>query len=153
MPDVDAFLSIIKRNGDVVAFDRAKIVTAIYKAGAAVGTHDMPLAQQRAQEIVDLLLQVGGTPSVEEIQDMVEEKLIQHRHSRIAKSYILYRDDRARLRLSRQKRPGKTETTPWKTMWQTLLWNGDHRCGTIAELNEHVRNNTFRQLILAALVQ
>ena len=145
-----AIRSILKRTGELAAFDRKRIVTAIYKAGAAVGEHDMPMAENITQEIIDLLTPTGGTPSVEEIQDLIEEKLVEHHHTRIAKAYILYREDRARLRLQRREGTSNSESMPWKTMWQTLRWNIDHGCDSIAGLNEHVRNQTFRQLILEA---
>jgi uridine kinase len=142
--------SLIKRTGEIVPFDRSRITTAIYKAGAAIGEHDMPRAERLTDEVIALLVEAGGTPSVEEIQDLIEEKLIAHRYSRLAKAYILYREDRARLRLQRHEGPSRSESTPWRTMWQTLLWNVDHRCLSIEQLNEHVRNGTLGELIRAA---
>jgi len=142
--------SLIKRNGDVVPFDASRITTAIYKAGAALGDHDMERARSLTQEVVALLLEAGGTPSVEEIQDLIEERLVQHRYTRLAKAYILYREERARLRLQRQEGTTRSASTPWKTMWQTLLWNVDHACLNVTDLNEHIRNGTFPQLVRAA---
>ena len=51
----DSIASIIKRTGELVPFDRKRINTAIYKAGAAVGEHDKTMAENITQEIVDLL--------------------------------------------------------------------------------------------------
>jgi uridine kinase len=142
--------SVIKRTGEIVAFDRRRINTAIYKAGAAIGEHDMPRAERLTEEVVALLTEAGGTPSVEEIQDLIEEKLIEHRFSRLAKAYILYREERARLRLQRREGTTRSESTPWKIMWQTLLWNVDHHCLSITELNDHIRQGTFGSLVRAA---
>ena len=89
---------VIKRNGALVPFDRAKITTAIYKAAASIGGHDRALSERLTDRVVELVDRQGGTPSVEEIQDLVEKVLIEQGHARTAKAYILYRDERARLR-------------------------------------------------------
>ena len=142
--------AIIKRNGDVVPFDASKITTAIYKAGAAVGVHDMDLAERLADEVVRLLSRSGGTPSVEETQDLVEEVLIEHKQARIAKAYILYREDRARQRRARERAKRGTELVPYRTMWQTLVWNLEQDCYTLDGLNRHVRDGTFPRLVTRA---
>jgi ribonucleoside-triphosphate reductase len=90
-----------KRSGDIVSFDQSKIENAITKAAESVGVKDEHL-------IADLTVQVAqritekfhhrSIPAIEEIQDVVEEILILNRQIKIAKSYILYRDQRARLR-------------------------------------------------------
>jgi len=58
-------LQVIKRNGDIVPFDRVKIVNALYKAAAALGAHDRALAGELADRVVHGLAAQGGTPSVE----------------------------------------------------------------------------------------
>ena len=77
---------IIKRNGELATFDLNKITTAIYKAGAAVGIHDMQQAERLSEEVLQNLTRSGGTPSVEETQDLVEEVLIEHSQASIAKA-------------------------------------------------------------------
>ena len=139
---------IIKRSGEVVGFDRTKITNAIYKAAAAVGGHDRALSEKLAAQVIELLESGGGTPSVEEIQDIVEKVLIENGHARTAKAYILYRQERARLR--RAQRDRRLDIVPWKTMWQTLVWNLDHDCHTLAGLSRHVQRRTFGGLIEAA---
>ncbi|MEI6627374.1 MAG: anaerobic ribonucleoside-triphosphate reductase, partial [bacterium] len=92
---------IRKRGGDIVDFDLAKIVTAIYKALSAIGKDDMEAAKKMANQVV---LAVNGKfhhrsiPAVEEIQDIVEEVLVKNDQYKAAKSYILYREQHARLR-------------------------------------------------------
>lgn len=99
------FQSIHKRDGRIVAFDKEKIVAAIFKAAQAVGGHDLKTAQQLAENVVDYLQKEKKIvlPTVEEVQDAVEKVLIENGHAKTAKTYILYRDRRTRIR------EGKTE--------------------------------------------
>jgi anaerobic ribonucleoside-triphosphate reductase len=92
---------IRKRSGDIVPFDQGKITQAIFKAAKAVGTDDLKLAQNLSNQVVELLnkkFHKNSIPAVEEIQDMVEEALIASRLIKIAKAYILYRDQHRQLR-------------------------------------------------------
>lgn len=92
---------ILKRSGEIAPFDQAKLVSAIYKATEAVGKPDKFLAQKFADQVVAALnekFHSRSIPAVEEVQDLVEETLIKNRQIKIAKAYILYRDQRARLR-------------------------------------------------------
>src|SRR3989338_2416742 len=92
---------ILKRSGEIAAFDKAKLVNAIFKATEAVGKPDMFLAQKFADQVVNILndkFHARSIPAVEEVQDLVEEILIKNRQIKTAKAYILYRDQRARLR-------------------------------------------------------
>ena len=92
---------ILKRSGEIAPFDQVKLVQAIYKATEAVGKPDMYLAQKFSDQVVEQLnekFHARSIPAVEEVQDMVEEILIKNRQIKTAKSYILYRDQRARLR-------------------------------------------------------
>jgi uridine kinase len=140
---------IIKRTGEVVPFDREKITIAIYKATAAVGAHDRALAERVSEDVERDLQAQDGPPSVEEIQDIVEKSLIEGGHAATAKSYIVYRQERARLRRARDG-VRRDEALPWKTMWQTLAWNLDHDCDTVAGLNRHVQEGSFGALVEAA---
>ncbi|MFQ5599645.1 MAG: ATP cone domain-containing protein [Candidatus Krumholzibacteriia bacterium] len=141
---------IIKRTGEVVPFDHGKITNAIYKAAAAVGGHDRQLSQRLADRVFEMLERESGTPSVEEIQDLVEKVLIENGHAKTAKAYILYRQERARLRRAKGGRRGRASDVPYRTMWHTLVWNIDHDCDSVDGLNRHVRGGTFQQLIDAA---
>ncbi len=89
-----------KRDGRLVDFDETKIADAVFKAACAVGREDRFLADELAG-VVTLFLEkqyAGAVPGIEEIQDMVEKVLIETGHARMAKAYILYRDQRARAR-------------------------------------------------------
>ena len=66
---------IIKRDGREVAFDRVKIADAIYKAAQVLGGNDREMAQDLAQKVEDYVEATiqGRTPTVEQIQDAVEQ--------------------------------------------------------------------------------
>jgi len=87
-----------KRDNRVVAFDQQKITNAIFKAAQSVGGDDMSLAIHNSNDVLKVLEKRFNTPSVEEIQDVVEEVLIRNGHAKTAKAYILYRDLHRKLR-------------------------------------------------------
>ena len=93
---------VIKRSGVRVPFTPQRISNAIYRAAVAVGGRNRQVAEDLAQQVVALLEQDHAddyTPHVEEIQDAVEKVLIENGHARVAKAYILYRNERARHRI------------------------------------------------------
>ncbi len=92
-----------KRDGRIVPFDRSKIVEAIWRAEKAVGVYDRSLAEEVADLVVKELELKGGTPHVEEIQDIVERKLIEKNQAKIAKAYILYRQKRSEIREEKKR--------------------------------------------------
>lgn len=90
-----------KRSGDIVDFSQSKITQAIYKAALSVDIDDEALAQQLSDEVVAKVAKKfhkNSIPAVEEIQDLVEEILIEHKQIKTAKAYILYRDQHRQLR-------------------------------------------------------
>lgn len=90
-----------KRKGKIVDFSREKIINAIFKATESVGQADKYLAEKLSDEVIKKIndkFHERSIPAVEEIQDIVEEVLIENKRIKIAKTYILYRDQRARLR-------------------------------------------------------
>lgn len=92
---------IRKRSGDIASFSQEKIKEALYKAALSVGIDDQPLADQLSIEVVAKVndkFHKNSIPAVEEIQDIVEEILIEHRQIKTAKAYILYRDQHRQLR-------------------------------------------------------
>src|SRR5438093_10266469 len=97
---------IRKRDGRIVNFESSKISNAIYKALAATGKPDYPLAERLAAKIVQKMVQQSektGAPSVEDVQDMVESILIEEGLSETAKAYILYRHERRKVRDEKMK--------------------------------------------------
>jgi ribonucleoside-triphosphate reductase len=92
---------IKKRNGKIAPFDREKIAEAIWKAAQSVGGKDKKTSERLARKVVTVLEYKFGEkeiPTVEEIQDIVERVLIKSGHARTAKSYILYREQKAKIR-------------------------------------------------------
>jgi len=96
---------IRKRTGRIVNFDSSKISNAIYKALVATGKPDYPLAERLAARVIQKMVQIEKTavPSVEDVQDMVESILIEEGLSETAKSYILYRHERRKVRDEKMK--------------------------------------------------
>ena len=96
-------MKIIKRNGAEVAFDASKIEIAITKANNAVEESSRMTALQikRITEHVEIACEeMGRSPSVEEIQDLVEKAIMAHGAYEVAKRYITYRYNRSLMRQS-----------------------------------------------------
>ncbi|MBQ7980135.1 MAG: anaerobic ribonucleoside triphosphate reductase, partial [Oscillospiraceae bacterium] len=92
-------IKIRKRDGRTVTFNIEKIANAIFKAAQSVGGSDYEEALVLAGKVGDELTARNlDTPSVEEIQDIVEKVLIEDGHAATAKAYILYRSNRTRAR-------------------------------------------------------
>lgn len=92
---------IIKRDGRTAPFDRTKIDAAVEKAFQASGAMQDRAQAEAITEAVLAKIENGaieGTPTVEGIQDLVEEALIEANFSQTAKAYILYRAERSRVR-------------------------------------------------------
>jgi anaerobic ribonucleoside-triphosphate reductase len=92
---------VLKRDSKLEPFDQERITIAIWKAAKAVGGKDKEQAKRISDEVVALLnKQYGddGVPTVEEIQDLVEKRLIENGHASTAKAYILYRKQHTDMR-------------------------------------------------------
>lgn len=90
---------IVKRDGRTVAFELDKIAGAIFKAAQASGGRDYEMATDLAGQVERELEAENLTcPTVEQVQDVVERILVKTGHARTAKKYILYRDERTRVR-------------------------------------------------------
>lgn len=108
--------NIRKRDGSIQSFDIEKIVSAIAKAFAETGEGNRDTAEDVAelahQKVVAMCVQAGtapadsllakkcidGAPAVEEIQDLVEQALMEKDYFTTAKKYIIYRNERKKLR-------------------------------------------------------
>ena len=93
-------IKILKRDGRIEFFDKKKIADAIFKAAQACGGKNRELAAELADLVVKAaeVKFVDKIPSVEDIQDLVEEVLINEGHAQTAKAYILYRERRQEAR-------------------------------------------------------
>jgi len=96
---------VMKRDGELVDFNADKITDAIAKAGMATKEFDRKVAKnlaaraaEKAFQILQSKQQLVKTMSIEEIQDVVEEVLLDSEYKKAAKSYVLYREQRAKVR-------------------------------------------------------
>jgi ribonucleoside-triphosphate reductase len=95
------FDRIQKRDGSIVEFDQSKITNAVHKALTSTGQGNGPTARKISERVVNLLnrrFRKGEIPKVEEIQDIVEEVLILENLVETARAYIIYREQRRRIR-------------------------------------------------------
>jgi len=94
------FETIVKRDGRIVNFDAEKITNAIEKAGAATKEFKRDVAEKFTIKVLNLAYQLFGdkTPTVEQIQDIVEEVLISSPFTKTAKAYVIYREQHSKLR-------------------------------------------------------
>lgn len=92
-------MKVVKRDGRSVVFDRDKIKNAVLKAFEEVDGEITQESKNKSSDIASYIAnQEKEELSVEEIQDIVEEKLMQSRRKDVAKAFILYRNDRTRIR-------------------------------------------------------
>ncbi|KTD59009.1 ribonucleoside-diphosphate reductase subunit alpha [Legionella shakespearei] len=113
-------LKTIKRNGKVVDYDDSKIKVAITHAFIADEGGSAPTSDRIHQQIEELTRQIsqvfkrrlpsGGAIHIEEIQDQVELALMRTGHYKVARSYVLYREEHRKARQSKvQKQPSDSK--------------------------------------------
>ena len=96
---IAVFTSIIKRNGRTEEFNPQKITNAIAKAGEVSGEFTVETAQKMTLRVVNIAQQMfTDSPTVEGIQDIVEDVLLSSPYRKAAKSYIIYRQQHAEMR-------------------------------------------------------
>src|SRR5437868_5051623 len=160
-------IKVIRRNGTVTPFDANKIAVAMTKAFLAV-EGDTAAGSSRIHEKVSSLtqkisdsltrrLRSGGTIHIEEIQDKVELELMRTGEYKVAKSYVLYREERRRIREEQTEADKKSATTLQVTMLDgsiqpldmNKLQNGvQAACAGLADVSanliiEDVKRNLF----------
>lgn len=92
---------LLKRDGRKDEFDQKKISLAIGKAFKAAGTYKVEEVERLSDKVVsflELFYKKGGQPNVEIVQDLVEKILMEEGYTAIAKAYILYREQHAKIR-------------------------------------------------------
>ena len=105
--------NVIRRNGKVTAFDASKISVAITKAfldveggTAAASTRVHEKVKELAEQVVRGVTRrqsSGGTVHIEDIQDQVELALMRAGEQKVARAYVIYREERARARIEKEK--------------------------------------------------
>ena len=146
-------LQIIKREGNLAPYDRDRISTAIFRAMASLGKGDRAQAEALALDVEHALVAAYGmeaTPSVEEIQDIVEETLMARGAIKTARAYIIYRNRRAQARAARAYAFEVTDNIPYKKIYEVLRWNMDHGCDSIGDLNALIAGGHFTRLVREA---
>jgi len=142
---------VIKRSGAMVDFSQERITNAIYRAAVSVGGRNRETAENLSKQVVGILestTPLNSIPTIEEIQDIVEKVLIENGHAKVAKEYILYRDERKRKREERAiKASHPSKNIPWSKIWYTLNWSIDHGVSTVADLNHRIAKAEFSQIV------
>ena len=96
---IAVFTQIIKRNGRTEEFDPQKITNAITKAGQVSGEFGPETAQKMTVRVINIAQQIFiDNPTVEGIQDIVEDVLLSSPYRKAAKAYIIYRQQHAEMR-------------------------------------------------------
>ena len=91
-------MTVQKRDGRKVKFDKEKIKTAVLKAFIDVDGEETAYAKEQAKDIANYIEALNKSMAVEDIQDKVEERLMASNRKDVARKYIIYRNDRNRIR-------------------------------------------------------
>ena len=136
--------NVIRRNGKVTAFDASKISVAITKAfldveggTAAASTRVHEKVKELAEQVIRGVTRrqsSGGTVHIEDIQDHVELALMRTGEQKVARAYVIYREERARARIEKEK--------------ETDIEQSDATDG----INVKTRNGTLKKLDMERLV-
>ena len=137
-------MRVIKRNGSVVSYDAEKIAIAITKAflaveggAAAASTRIHNEVNQLANSVTETFsrrMPSGGTLHIEEIQDQVELELMRSGEQKVARAYVLYREERKQIRNKEQPKKEKQ-----KDDVKIVLENGDEDTLDMNRLEEMVK--------------
>ena len=96
-------MKVIKRDGRTTEFQKEKIKIAILKAFENVDKETTVYAKDKARDIANYIEGLNKNLTVEEIQNIVEEKLMASNRKDVAKAYVIYRNDRDRIREQKSK--------------------------------------------------
>jgi uridine kinase len=145
---------VIKRSGALVPFTPERITNAIYRAAVAVGGRDRFIAEILSKQVVDKLensSEIMNPPTIDTIQDMVEKVLIENGHAKVAKAFILYRNEREIVRQNRAKLASRpSENIPWAKIWHVLDWAVDQNLNTTKGLEQRLNNGEFEKIVSAS---
>jgi uridine kinase len=142
---------VTKRSGVIVPFNQERITNAIYRAAVAVGGRDKGKAKTLSDQVVKQLNEKfnnGTVPHIEDIQDIVEKVLIENGHAKVAKEYILYREEAAKRRDTEGRLNSKlNENIPWSKVWRNLDWAVAHNLHTVEFLNKRIAKGEFANIV------
>lgn len=94
-------MTVQKRDGRKVKFDKEKIKIAVLKAFIDVDGEETAYAKEKARDIANYIEYLNRSMTVEEIQDQVEERLMASNRKDVARKYIIYRNERNKIRKSK----------------------------------------------------
>ncbi|HBH11776.1 MAG: Ribonucleoside-triphosphate reductase, adenosylcobalamin-dependent [Clostridiales bacterium 38_11] len=128
---------ILKRTGEIVDFRSEKIVNAIIKAmNETKDGANVELAQSIASDIRSIVTSSNRATTVEVIQDMVEDRLMDSSRKDVAKRYILYRYERDKSRDARKRRDGRV-------LSEEFISNYKHKESPMKQLGNFVYYRTY----------
>ncbi len=137
--------SIRKRDGRLVPFEEEKITEAVAKAVRAVGGTDLERPRAIARQvtgILEVIYKDGRAPTVENVQDLVEKILIENGHAKVAKAYILYRQQHDALRRTREFMKESIEAIDSYLVQEDWRVNENANMGySLQGLNNHIAAN------------
>ena len=140
---------IQKRDKRIVDFDQNKIAEAIFKALLAAGQGNKQKAQDLSDKVVKILnqrIEKNKTPQVEEIQDIVEQVLILQGFVKPAKAFILYREQRRRIRevkRAEEKALGMVDQYIWKMDWE--VYENANMAFSVQGLNQYLVSSVMKK--------
>jgi len=143
--------TIIKRDGQVVPYDRSRITNAIFKAAASSGGFGFEEANRLsiAVEKRTAASYAEQVPTVEDLQDIVEAVLMENGHLKTARAYIIYRQKRTEVREARRGAVEATDNIPYKLIYEVLRWNMEHGCESVSGLNRIIEDGGYADLVEA----
>ncbi|MBR5311082.1 MAG: anaerobic ribonucleoside triphosphate reductase [Oscillospiraceae bacterium] len=148
--------TIVKRDGRIADFNIDKITNAIFMAAKANGGSDYAEAEAIAKMVVDYIenTECIEVPKVEHIQDTVEKMLIETGHARTAKSYILYRANRNKVREMNTRLMKTLESLTFQSAKENDVKrenaniNGDTAMGTMLKYGSESAKQFYEMYIL-----
>ena len=151
MNEAGQMKSIIKRDGQIVPYDRGRITNAIFKAAASSGGFGFEEAEQLAALVEHRTAEsyAEQTPTVEDLQDIVEAVLMEKGHVKTARAYIIYRQKRTEVREARRGAVEAADNIPYKLIYEVLRWNMEHGCESIGGLNRIIERGEYPALVAA----
>ncbi len=145
------FKYVVKRSGAIVPFNPDRVANVIYRAAVSVGGRDKEKAAELASKVIALMedtFEEGYKPNVEEIQDIIEKVLIENGHAKVAKEFIIYREEAAQRRRENSRHFSKpNELIPWKKVWRSLDWSVSKKLNTVELVNARIKNGEFPQIV------
>ena len=148
--------TIVKRDGRIADFNIDKIANAVFMAAKANGGSDYEEAMSIALSVVDYIENNEHieTPHVEHVQDIVEKMLIETGHARTAKSYILYRANRNKVREMNTRLMKTMENLTFQSAKENDVKrenaniNGDTAMGTMLKYGSEAAKQFYEMYIL-----